>query len=259
MSIVSVSYDGFDLSSGEYRVADLNPMGSPAKDITMLQLARTDGSLKVFERYEASNIVVSGYIVSTDKENCDAAIDALKKQLRRESGSLEYDWGSGVRIRQCTCKELQIPRGREHISWVPYTIVFECESPFATDGNTETLVDNLAITSNVSQMPITVNGTYDAQPIVTVTFSALNPTDTDIQVTIANAANSQYLTVEETFTSSSVLVVNCAEYRAFLDGNFVRSTGQFPYFASGSGTLEYSDTATSRTLSLTATAEKRFL
>lgn len=256
---VAVSYDGFDLTSGFYRVRELNPVGSPTKNTVLLPLARTDGSLRVFQSYESKTIVVSGQIVATTRAELEGAIDTLKVQLRRESGDLQYDWGTGVRIHNCTVTNFSIDRKPENISFVPYTIVFECESPFATDGVTDTIVNNVNVTSALEYLALTIDGTYDANPVITVAITAINPSVTASQLTFGNSINSQYLTVEEIFAPGDVITIDCDNYRVFHNGVFIKATGQFPFFAVGAGVLEYSDNCVSRNITVTATAERRYL
>lgn len=255
----AVSFEGFDLTASPYSVTTLDPVGSASKSTTLFPLARADGSVRVFQKYDSKVITVVGRIVSDSQANLESAIDDLKEQLRLESGSLQYDWAGSVRIHECTCTDFNIDRNPGNISFVPYSAQFECESPFSTDGTTDTLVNAQSITAATYDMAITVAGTYDAQPVITMTISAINPSVSDTQIIVSNAANSQFLTVEETFAAGDTLVVDCNEYRVFLNGAFVPSTGLFPSFATGAGVLSFESTATTRTVVLTATAERRYL
>jgi len=255
----AVSFEGFDLTASPYSVVKLDPIGSPSKSTTMFPLARADGSVRTFEKYDSRIITVEGTIISDSQANMESAIDDLKEQLRLESGSLQYDWAGGVRIHECTCTDFNIDRNPGNISFVPYVAQFECESPFATDGVTDTLVSSQSITTATYDMAITVAGTYDAQPVITMTISAINPSVSDTQIIVSNAANSQFLTVEETFTAGDTLLIDCNEFRVFQNGAFVPSTGLFPSFATGAGVLSFESTSTTRTVVLTATAERRYL
>lgn len=257
--VTAISYDGFDLNNSTYKTVDIDPMGSPNKSTVLLNIARADGSLRVFESYESKNIVLAGIISSDTKQNLELAIDALKLHMRRESGLLQYEWGNGVRIHKCTVKSLNIDRGQSNISFTPYSMVFECESPFATDGITDIIVNNENIAVSPKNFNVTLNGTYDARPILTFSIVAISPSVTASQITIGNAANNQYLTVEAIFAPGDTLVVDCDKYRVFHNGVFIKSLGQFPYFAAGNGVIEYTDNCASRNINLSATAERRYL
>lgn len=257
--VTAISYDGFDLNDGTYNTVDLNPMGSPSKKTTTLDLARADGSLRVFQKFASKNIILTGRIISDTKANLDLAIDALKMQMRREMGDLQYEWGNGVRIHNCTAVDVKCEKGPGDISTCPFQIVFECESPFATDGVTDTWMNAAAITTSTSDMNITINGTMDAQPIITITVTAINPTISNVTMTVANTSNSQYLDITSTFAAGDIVIIDCVNYRVFKNGVLIKASGQFPYWATGAGVLHYEDTATTRTLAVTTTSERRYL
>lgn len=255
----TVTYDGFDLTAGLYRVTALDPMSSPKKMTELLQLARKHGSLRVFESYESKTIMVAGYINATSSAELEGAIDTLKSFMRRESGDLEYDWDGGVRIHNCTATDVNISRDQTNISFVPYAISFECESPFAKDGVTDTWMAATAITTAILDTAITANGTMDSQPTITITVGAINPTVSDVTMTISNEANSQNLAITATFVAGDVITIDCTNYRVFKNGALIKTSGQFPYWAVGAGVLHYEDTATTRTLAVTTTSERLYL
>lgn len=256
---VAVSYDGFDLTTGYYRVTELNPISSPRKTTELLNLARKHGSERVSELFEAKTIVVSGYMIATTREQLEEVIDNLKVQLRRESGELQYDWRTGVRIYNCTAKQFTVDRDQTNISFVPYSIEFECESPFGKDGVTDTWMAATSITSAISDTAITANGTMDSQPIITITVGAMNPVVSPVTMTIANETLSQYLDITATFAVGDVITVDCSNYRVFKNGALIKSSGQFPYWSVGAGVFHYSDTATTRTVAVTTTSERLYL
>ncbi len=255
----TVSFSGLDLTSGYYTVNELDPISSPSKMTELIALARKHGSVRVFESYNSKTILVSGRITATSSSELETAIDTLKAHMRRESGELQYDWESGVRIYSCTAKNVTIDRNQMNISFVPYQIEFECESPFAKDGVTDTWMAATAITTSSLNTNITAEGTMDSQPIITITVSAMDPVISDVTMTIANESNSQYLDITATFAVGDIITIDCMNYRVFINGLLVKSSGQFPYWVAGAGVLYYGDTATTRTLAVTTTSERLFL
>lgn len=254
----TVSFAGLDLTTGFYRVRELNPISSPNKMTELIALARKHGSIRVFESFESKTITVAGQIVASSSSELETAIDTLKSHLRRESGELQYDWESGVRIYSCTAKSFNIDRSQTNISFVPYSIVFECESPFAKDGVTDTWMAATAITTATSDTNITAGGTMDSQPTITITVTAISP-GTSVTMTVANESQSQYLDITSTFTAGDIVTIDCMNYRVFKNGALIKSSGQFPYWPVGSGVFHYEDTAASRTLAVTTTSERLYL
>lgn len=257
--VTAVSFQGVDLNNDTYKALDLNPMGSPNKSTVLLPIARADGSLRVFQKYDAKTLTLIGNVKSDSKANLNLAVDYLKQLLSAASGVLQYEWAYGVRIHKCTVTDLKCDIGQENISFAPYVAVFECESPFATDGTSNALVTAQSITTAGKNFAFTIDGTYTASPIITLQISALNPVISPVQIVVANVAANQYLTIEETFKVGDVITIDCENYRVFVSGRLVRAKGQFPQFAVGGGSLQYNDNATTRTIVANVTAARKYL
>ena len=260
MGIVTlVSFDGFDLQNDTYKTIELDPMGSPDKSITMLPLAREDGSILVHENYNAKTITLTGSIKSDSKESLELAIDALKKHLRRRSGNLQYDWGGGVRIHKCVATKFGVDKSQGYISYTPIAISFQSESPFATDGITDTIIASQIITTASKSFTFNVNGTMDSAPVITLQINAINPDNVLREIVLSNASLSKFLTIESIFEAGDIVVIDCVNYTIFKNGEYLFGKGQFPQYDVGSGSLQYSDNATTRNITINATMERKFL
>lgn len=259
MDEIAITFDGFGLNSAPYKVTDYDPSGSPSKLTKIYDLARQHGSVRVFEKFDNRTILITGEIICSSRLELETAIDNLKRQLRRQEGALKIDYGDGYRQWICTAKNVGVRRQRQHISYAPFTLEFETESPFATDGQTDTLIDNENVTDGSASFGITVNGTMDAAPQFTLQFNDIDPDDEDVEIVIGNSATSQYLTITATISAGSSLSIDCDLQKVFLDGELLHVEGQFPEWAAGAGNIEYSDNADDRDIDITATAERRYL
>lgn len=257
--VIGITFDGFGLNSAPYKVTEYNPSGSPSKTTKLYDLARQHGSVRVFEKFEAKSIVITGEIICSSRLELDTAIDNLKRQLRRQRGVLKIDYGDGFRQWVCTAKNVGINRQRNNISYVPFTLEFESESPFSTDGSTDTLIDNENITDGSASFGISVGGTMDAAPQFSLQINTADPDDEDIEIVIGNSATSQYLTITATIAAGSTISIDCDLQKVFLDGELLHVEGQFPEWAAGAGNVEYSDDMTDRDIDITMTAERRYL
>jgi len=256
---VSISFDGFELNDGIYTVKNYPPLGMPNKETSTLDIGRGDGGVNVFQKFNSRTIPIQGVIVCSSSDELEQAIDALNKQMRRETGTLAIDYVGGTRMWQVIPTKVVIDRIQGQISYTPFSLEFEAPNPFATDGITDTIVNAHNTTTQQDFIAATVNGTMDALPLITITITAINPSVSPVEISIGNSTNSQYLTVERTFTAGDVLTIDCENFRVFHNGVFIKATGQFPNFAVGPISLDYSDTATTRNVSITATAERRYL
>lgn len=256
--VIAITFDGFSLNTAPYKVSEIDPYGSPLKTTKTYSIARQHGSKRVFEKYEAKSIIITGEIISTSREALEQSLDVLKRQLRRQQGILKVQYADGYRQWVCTAKNVAIKRSRQHISYAPFSIEFESESPFATDGVTDTLISG-NITDNSDSFGFAVNGTMDAAPQLSLQLNSIDPDDDDVEIIIGNSATSQYITITATLTAGDVISIDSAEQRVFLNGDLLKVEGQFPEWSAGAGNLEYSDSATDRDIDITMTAERRYL
>ena len=257
--IITIEFDGFGLNAAPYSVSDYDPSGSPNKATKTFDIARQHGSVRVFEKYDARSIVINGRIICDSRTELETAIDNLKRQLRRQEGTLKIGYGDSFRYYVCTAVNVGIKRLRENISFAPYTLEFECESPFSTDGVTDTLLDAENVTDSTDSFGFTSNGTFDIAPTFQININSIDPDDSEVDLVLGNPATSQQLTISDTFATGDIISVDCLNQRVFKNGLLIYATGQFPEWAVGSGILEYSDTADDRDIDISMYAERRYL
>lgn len=257
--IIPVSFDGFVLNEMPFKITNWTPSGSPTKATKNFRLARAHGLRSVFESFDAPVITLMGQIICSSKIELDNNIDNLKAWMRRPFGTLSIGYGSGARTWVAKPTHVNIPRDRENISYTPFTIDFELESPFAKDGNMDLLVDAQTITTSVQDMSVLIGGTMDGQPIISINIVAFNPSNIPKSITVANPSASQYLTITDQFVAGDVINIDCEKYIVTINESAVYASGQFPLFPIGPGLLQYSDDATTRDVVLTATNERKFL
>lgn len=259
MSIVAVSFDNFELNEMPYKVTKYTPSGSPPKNIKAYKIARNHGQKKVFRSYDVPTLSIVGEIITSSQTELDLAIDDLKRLLRRDSGILEIEFAGGVRRWVGEVKNFTIPRDQEHRSFTPYSIDFELDSPFSTDGENDVLVDDETVITSSADFAFAITGTMDANPFITIQVNSIDPDDSVTELSVANVAASQYLTITEILEAGDVITIDCENFRVFINGELTRAKGQFPIFDTGGGSLQYNDDADDREVVISASAEKRFL
>lgn len=257
--IIPVSFDGFVLNEMPFKITNWTPSGSPFRSTKTARLARAHGLRSFFESFDSPQITLIGQIICSSKIELDNNIDSLKAWMRRSKGTLSIGYGSGARTWVAKPINVNIPRDRENISYTPFTIDFQLESPWAKDGNTDVLVSAQSITTAMQDMSINIGGTMDGQPIITMSIVAFNPSNVPKSITIANPSASQYLTITQQFVAGDVINIDCEKYIVTVNESAVYASGQFPLFPIGPGLLQYSDDATTRDVVLTATNERKFL
>lgn len=256
-----ISFINTDLQSGAYRVTDTgNLLDSPTRTIISQELARSDNAVAVFRRYGSRSYVLQGTITNDTSAELEASIDALKLALLDQIGDLSVGWGSGYRYFNSECKNVNIARKATDVTNCVWSAEFFMPKPFSTDGTTADLITAISgQTAGSSQTSTNNTGTYLADPLLTVTLTACEPNISDATITIGNPASNEYLEITDTFADGDIISINCATKQVFNGSTLLNPSGDFPAWAPGGGLLEYSDTFSSRTISITATYEPRYL
>lgn len=257
--IIQADFDGFSFTTEPFSINSWPYTGAPPKETKTYQIARQHGQKRVFQSYDTPTLAVSGYISGASREQLDEYIDTFKSWTRRDKGIFTVEYGVGVRQWECTVKTFDIPRAQANLSNTPWTIVFELESPFAKDGNIDSLANALVITAGIEDIGINIGGTMDGQPQISFEIAAFNPTNAPKTIIVSNPSAGQSLAITRTWAVGDVVDIDCENYLVYINGFAFYAAGQFPVFPVGPGIMQYVDDATSRNIVLTATNERRFL
>ncbi len=258
MAARTFAFSTITLSAGNYRVTGTDAFSNPEREINAIQMARTDGAIAVFERFKDRTINLDGIITTSSSANADAALDALKALVNAKYGNLDIGWGSSSTRRwNAILKNLIISRNEGDISRMGYSAQFYCPKPYATDTTSSTMI-NQAVTSTTNSIGVTIAGSYPASPLFTLTINSIAPSGA-IEITLGNSAENRSIKVNANFVAGDVLVIDSDNNKVTLNGATVPFSGAFPIWVPGSGTIQVSDTATSRNITVLGTYPPRYL
>lgn len=257
--MIGLTFAGIDLSSGANTVTETDAFSAPQKTTKIIELARRDGSVLVFEKFNSKTISVSGYVKADTGLNLRAAMDQLKRLLLAPKSSLTLiEDGYSMIWDQTKMRNLNISRDRTQVTYATWSAEFFSQQPFGVDGVSDTWFDQ-DVTAASNTVPFVVNGTYPGYPIIDITVTAINPNDTDTTIVFGNPATSQMLEITRTFHAGDIINIDTFNRRVFVGTQLVSPDGQFPAWVPGPGTFEISDLATTRTLHIKAVAPRRYL
>lgn len=165
----------------------------------------------------------------------------------------------GYRYFESECQNVSISRGATDLTRAGWSAQFYMPIPFSTDGSTETLASVTGATTPSQQLPTTNIGTYLGLPYITLTITALEPNISDVDIVIGNPSSGEYITISDTFADGDTVIIDTVNKQVFHNSQLINPVGNFPAWAPGNGLLDYSDSGTTRTISLTATYEPRYL
>ena len=261
MQPTSFAVLGLDLQSGYFRVTETDAYGSAEREIKAVQLAREDGAVAVFKRFKDRNITVSGYIKAPDKDTAEASLDQLKTLIASANiGALDVGYRSGYRRWNVLNANIIVGRAPQDISYIPFSLQFYSPKPYATDGTTASLITPAVLTTGSNYLSAAVVGSYPAQPVFTLVVNSISPTISSVDIIIGNSAEGRYLTIRGIRTAGDVITIDCENKQLYINGVLTLPYGgQFPLWAAGPGTVEVSDTASSRNISISDGYPPRWL
>lgn len=258
MSKPTVSFNSSDLATvvPGLRILGTDPYRYPQRNLANLVLANSDKSVTSSAYFESKKINIQAEIGQDTRELLDAAIDTLYQYLAGIEKALVISSGSGTRSWTATLENISITDALGGHAVVE--IQFLCADPFGRDVNSTSLFST-ALTGSSSETSFVTSGSAPfQQPIITITLSALTGGTSKV-VTIGNHDNGQALSISRSWTAGDVIVIDCQAKTVKVNGTEVAFTGAIPEWARGAGIMDYSDTLTTRTRTMSAVYYKRYI
>lgn len=257
--MIGITFAGVDLSSGQFTVTETDAFSAPDKTTKIIELARRDGSVQVFEKFNSRTIEVAGYVKAPSGLELRAAMDQLKRLLLSPKSSLTLtEDGYPMTWDQTKMRGLKIARDRNQVTYGTWSAEFFSQQPFGVDGVSDTWF-NQSYTGPTQSVAFNVNGTYPGYPIIDITITSINPNDSETTIVFGNPATSQMLEITRIFKNGDIISVDTLNRRVFIGTELISPDGQFPAWVPGAGTFEISDLATTRNINIKAVAPRRYL
>lgn len=262
MASRTVSFNGNDLalSVPGLMITSVLPNRFPNRTLNSNQVANSDKSVMNAAYYKDKKINVLAEIGRDTRQLLDASIDILYGILQVAEAALNADVGLGTRTWTATLDNVTISdQAGGHCS---LDIEFQCSTPFGQDTTSTQLFDT-SLTGATSNTPFVVGGTaYWQQPQITITLSALTG-GTNKVVTVGNTSIGQAVSITRTWTAGDVIVIDSILKKVTVNGVEVAFTGAIPEWQGGitplAGSMDYSDTLTTRTRRMVGLYFKRYV
>lgn len=251
-------FENFSLSDGSTMIMTDLIVSGPTREIVGGPMPRGDGQYVTADYFREYTIEARGIVKMGTLALLDAQIDTIKKKLRTREGNLDYIDGNGTVKRFIATvdnfEEMFAARQRYHVTICPFVIRFKCMTPF---GKSRTITStSLSITSSPTVQSVVNAGTYKAQPIVTLLFSAASSVTV---VNIANTTKGESIQYSGSVAANDILVFNSEQKTVTKNGTAVDFTGAFPSVDPGGNLMTVTITATSFTAYTTFTHRDTYL
>lgn len=257
--MIGFDFANIDFQSGNIRTTETDAWSAPKKEAKMIELARSHGSIQVFERLQGKTINAKGYILTETGTQLRDAIERLNSLLLAGIHPLRMTEEGSYREWQARLQNINIARDETEVTYATWSAQFVSEKPFAIDGNTDTLINVSGITTDSYNAFFTSQGSYPGYPVILITLTALEPNNSPVTISIGNPATSQSLDFTDVFADGDVISIDTLTRRCFKNTTPISPEGEFPAWIPGPGTLSYSDSGSSRSVAILATQDRRFM
>lgn len=254
MKSYSVSFNNNDISQvpGVW-LYNYDATTLPERDIKMHKIARRSLSIITSAEYSQKSIPVFLQVCSGDRQDTEETLTQIKGILQPQNGRLELEQSGKQYQYTATMNEFNIEwdGSRAYV-----TIVFIASTPVASSATSDILF-NFSTTLAADGASFIVEGSFIAEPVITLTYSAV--TGGAGSVSVFNASTNQGITISGALTPSTIIEIDSTNYTVLVNGMSTDFEGVFPVFPPGSQRVGYSDTFSSRTVSIVGQANTRIV
>lgn len=254
MQSYSVKFNSNDISEIEgVWLYNYDATTLPTRDIKIHKIARRSLSIITSAEYSQKSIPVFMRVCSGSRQDTEATLTQIKGQLQPQNGTLELEQSGELYQYTATMNEFNI----EWEGATAYvTIVFVASTPVASAAETDALF-SFSTTLSSDGVSFIVDGSYVAEPVITLVYSTV--TGGAGSFSVFNASTNQGIVINGNFANGTIIEIDSSNYTVLVNGVSTDFEGLFPTFPPGSQRLGYSDTFSSRLVSISGTAKTRIV
>ena len=234
----SVTYDGVQIVNTTYVPRFVRHESAPSRDLSLLALAREDGSILVAEKYGTKSILIAGNIKASSQTNLETAIDVFKELFSRKAKDLNISWAGGTRTYEATCVNHIFNRDYMHINFCPWSAEFVVPSGISEGISETTLVSGDTFTAATDTGTWTFAGSAKPKPRIRIKCDAGATDPKGIEFKNTDTGESLVLTNSGGFVAGEYFEIDCrlktAKYNSVEQVFF----GVYPTFIVGANAYE---------------------
>lgn len=254
-----VTFNAIDLATVTgLTVLASNPYAPPKRRLTMGEIVQTSKSKVNSGFYTEKEIVIRVGITRSTRALVEQSLDSLMTILQGLEKELIVLQSNSLRKYIATLSDVVVKESGG--SYLELELVFTCSDRFGYDLAPTLIIYAGGYTSATRNDQYAFGGSADMQlPVWTITYTSLTG-GTAKTVTIGNATTNQTLSINRTWATGDVLVIDGYNRTVKVNGVDVDYSGSVPYFEPNKVSwITYSDDLTTRTLSYKVTYVKRFV
>ena len=253
--MIDVIYDSFNMQTNNVTVSDISGVyGAPSRNVQVENIAGRDGGVLGDSKYNPRTITISGQLTANTQLELETLITQFNRALNKEEKELKIEDEGDYIVYTATPSVVQVERPRG-LTKANFNVDFVCANPVGLVQGIIILANDTYTTASDSTA-ITVEGSYKAEPVISVVVNSFTGTG-DRSVIIRNGKNFAGITVTRTWTAGDELEIDCKNLTVTVNGATTDFVGLFPSWQAGNGIISYVDTFTARDVDITVTYNKR--
>ncbi|MFF6951830.1 hypothetical protein ACFZAD_24625 [Streptomyces iakyrus] len=254
--MIGILYGSFNMQGDGVTVTDTNVYSSPPNRIQADKLAESDGALVVKQQYDSKTFTVEGYLRADTLAGLETLMDTFKAAMAVKNQAFDIDYAGGVRRYLASAQNVIVAKSSN--TTAGFSVEFLSPDGVGWDVDGSPLLSASTLTTSNVLTSINVGGTYQAEPLVTVTVNSLTG-GTDKTITISNGTTLRGLSVTRTWTAGDVLEIDSLKKSVFVNDIPAEFSGQFPRWSIGDGSVSYLDDFSTRDVTIEASYTRRWL
>lgn len=256
-AINDVIYDGFSFADNELVLTTFNHMILPDRDNQIEKIAGRDGAVLVQSELGTKPIPMEGYYIGESRIDAENMYDTLTQMLNRVERPLYIPHAGGSRKFIATVQNAVIehPMGLNRLT---FSFEFIVPSGGSEDEEAVELIAPTVITNPTATIPLSVLGSIDARPLLTLEFNSVTG-GTNKTVSIRNAQDYIGLQITRDWLSGDTLTIDSQNFQMYINGVLTEPNGRMPKWSAGAGSLYYSDSFTTRSVEISGEYTPKYL
>jgi len=257
MTRPTVSFNGKDFATyvTGLIVIGRDPYRAANRVVNNSPLAGSNKSVTTSAWFTGNKMNIKVEIGRNTRELLDDSIDQLRALLHPREAALVTNYGSSSRQWTATYSNYSVSEVEGGHATIE--IEFICSDPYGYAVTPTTLFSSTR-TGSSSTDNFIVGGSAEFQvPVITIVFNAVTG-GTLKDVVVGNPNTGQQVTITNTFATADVLVIDSRNKIITLNGDEILGVGALPQWEAGPGSLDYSDTLTTRNYTISAEYYKRY-
>ncbi len=253
---MQVLFDSLNINDNvNYFLTLLNHEGSPASELDVQKIARSNESTLLRKGFRTKIIQASVTVIDTTLEALDSRLDTFKKTIEGQDKNLDVDFASGTRRYICTGFISSVDRKPRQ---AVINLRFECYKATGED-TTATTTTKSGKTTTPYTDTLAVGGSAPAQPIITITLNSFTGTSLRwMKFKNVDTGEAVLITASD-WAGSDSIIINCETMIVTKNGVAIAYNGFVPTFPVGTVNWEYSDSFTARNVNIVFAAKHRWL